>query len=284
MHHLGRGLVDTPSDFGSVGAKPSNPGLLDWLAREFVDQGWSLKQLHKTIMMSTAYRQVSQRDPEKDAIDPDNHFFWRKTIQRLEAEIIRDRILATSGQLNTKMFGPPTSIGENQLGAIVASGSSRSVYIQSRRSMPVSMLQQFDMPVMEVNCEKRSSSTISTQSLMLMNSDFILDQAEHFARRLHREVGDEPQHQVGRAWQLALNRPATEKEIERSVVFLTQQVANLEAQQQAAAVQKEEGKDDEKKAEAEKEEKKVKRLKPKLQALTNLCQSLMGSNEFLYVD
>lgn len=286
MHHLGRGLVETPSDFGTLGARPENPKLLDWLASEFVEQSWSLKHLHKLIMMSTVYRQASQRDPAKESIDPGNRFFWRKPIQRLEAEIIRDRILAVSGRLDTRMAGSPVPVAEDDVGQIVvATGSEgyrRSIYIQARRSMPVSMLQQFDMPVMEVNCEKRSTSMVSTQSLMLMNSNFILEQAEEVAMRVGREAGDEARQQVALAWQLALGRPASELELKRSLAFLERQVEHLKTIQPSAAAPKDPGKGDGK--EPEKKDHAVKRLEPPLQALTNLCQALLGSHEFMFVD
>jgi len=284
MHHLGRGLVETPADFGSMGIKPTNPQVLDWLASEFAHQGWSLKQLHRSIMTSTVYRQASRRDPVKDAIDPDNRFFWRKPIQRLEAEIIRDRILATSGQLNLKMLGPAVPVAEDDVGQIVvASGTEglrRSVYVQVRRTMPVSMLRQFDMPIMNVNCEKRASSTVSTQSLMLMNSDFILAQAESFARRLRPAAGDDdPRRHVLLAWQLAFSRPPTDRELDFALEFLARQVEHLKAAEPAL---NEDDKDDEKETKEEGQE--VKRLDPELQALTNLCQALMASNEFLHID
>ena len=287
MHHLGRGLVDTPSDFGSTGIKPSNPEVLDWLASEFVERGWSLKQLHKLIMTSTVYRQASRRDSEKAAIDPDNRFLSRKPIQRLEAEIIRDRILATSGQLNPKMFGPPVTVSEDDVGQIVvasgAEGLRRSVYVQTRRTMPVSMLRQFDMPVMAVNCDKRASSTVSTQSLMLMNSDFMLEHAESFARRLGPEAGGDPRRQVVLAWRLAFTRLPTEKEMDRSLAFLDRQVEYLKTSEPAQKEDKNEDKKEDEK-ETEKEDQEVKRLDPELQALTNLCQALMASSEFLYID
>ena len=283
MHHLGRGLVNTPSDFGSMGVEPTNPILLDWLASEFIEQRWGLKRMHKLIMTSTVYRQASRRDSEKNAIDPDNRFLWRKPIQRLEAEIIRDRILATSGKLNPKMFGPPVTVSEDEVGqTVVASGAEglrRSVYVQTRRTLPVSMLRQFDMPVMDVNCDKRASSTVSTQSLMLMNSDFILEHAESFARRLQPETGGDPRRQVVLAWQLAFTRSPTEKEMERSLAFLDRQVEYLKTSEPA---RKEDEKEDEK--ETKKEDQEVKRLDPELQALTNLCQALMASSEFLYID
>ena len=286
MHHLGRGLVDTPSDFGAMGLEPTHPEVLNWLASELVEQQWSWKRMHQSIMSSTVYRQVSRRDPEKDAIDPDNRFLWRKPIQRLEAEIVRDRILATSGQLNRKMFGSPVSVTEDDVGQIVvasgAEGRRRSVYVQVRRTMPVSMLRQFDMPIIKVNCEKRASSTVAPQSLTLMNSDFILEQAESFGRRLRPEAGEDRRRQVGLAWQLALARPPTEWELQRALAFLARQVEHLESLRPAVTAQSEDAKEAVKKE--SKDEQTVKHLAPELQALTNLCQTLMGSSEFLYND
>ena len=282
MHHLGRGLVETPSDFGSMGIEPTHPQVLDWLASELVEQQWSLKRIHKMIMTSTVYRQASRRDPEKNAIDPDNRFLWRKPIQRLEAEIIRDRILATSGQLNQKMFGSPVSIVKDSVGQIVVAGGTeglrRSVYVQVRRTMPVSMLRQFDMPVIKVNCEKRASSTVATQSLTLMNGDFILAQAASFGKRLRPEAGADLRSQIILAWQLAFTRPPTESELERSLRFLTSQVEHLKSLEPPTPASNEDGKEE------KEENQEVKQIEPELQALTNLCQTLMGSSEFLYID
>ena len=281
MHHFGRGLVETPSDFGAMGAKPTNPELLDRLASEFVADGWSLKRLHKRIMMSTAYRQGSRADADKEAIDPQNLLYWRKPIQRLEAETLRDRILATSGTLNPGLFGPPAPIKEDEVGQIVVADGAgkhrRSIYLQVRRSMPVSMLRQFDMPVMEINCEKRPYSTVSTQSLVMMNSGFLLDQAAHFAERLRQEVGDDPRRQIRRAWELAFARPATKAEIARARAFLDRQL-ELIAQQTAKG---NDGKDEDEK---QKKDKDTRLSQPNQQALTDLCQALLGSVEFLYVD
>ena len=288
LHHFGRGLVDTPADFGAMGAPPSNPQLLDWLASEFIEQGWSLKWLHRMILRSTVYRQSSARDAASHARDPANRFLWRKPIQRLEAEILRDRILAVSGSLNRDMFGPPVPIVEDDVGQIVVSpgndGFRRSIYIQVRRSTPVSMLQQFDMPIMEVNCDKRSTSTVSTQSLALMNSDFVLKQAEEFADRVVRDAGNDAQLQVNYAWQLAFSRSPTNLEAERSLVFLRQQMEFVRSRQLSSVTQADNAA---KESDAKKEgasEKQPKQLEPAVQALTNLCQALIGSHEFLFVD
>ncbi|MDA0807651.1 MAG: DUF1553 domain-containing protein [Planctomycetota bacterium] len=182
MHHFGEGLVSTPADFGKLGTKPSQPELLDWLADEFISNGWSLKSLHRTIMTSTAWRQSKE-------VSPDNSAF-PVPLQRLEAETLRDRMLAASGQLDRTLLGSPVKIKEDDTGQVVVDGTQtrRSLYIQVRRSRPVAMLQTFDAPVMETNCESRPSSTVATQSLMLLNGEFILDQSAKLADRAASEA------------------------------------------------------------------------------------------------
>lgn len=190
LGHFGRGIVDTPADFGILGHKPTHPELLDWLASEFVQQGWSLKKMHKLLMTSTVYRQSSRRDPAKDAIDAENTTYWRMPLRRLEAEAIRDRVLSVSGQLDLTLFGPPVPVVEDFVGQVVVEKEvpRRSIYIQVRRSKPLSMLAAFDAPVMETNCDRRVNSTAAPQSLMLMNSEFSLKQAELFAKKVRGEV------------------------------------------------------------------------------------------------
>lgn len=190
MHHFGRAIVGTPGEFGKLGSTPTHPELLDWLSAEFMEQGWDLKKLHRTIMLSTAYRQAGAHDPSKESIDAENHYYWRKPILRIEAETLRDRMLGVSGVLDRKLFGAPVAIKEDEFGQVVVSGEQlrRSLYIQARRSQPVGMLQTFDAPVMETNCERRSNSTVATQSLMLMNGGFILAQSAKLADRIAREA------------------------------------------------------------------------------------------------
>jgi hypothetical protein len=189
LHHFGRGLVDTPSDFGRLGTKPTHPELLDWLADEFMASGWSLKHLHRLILLSTAYRESSLRDPAKLALDADGRWYSRRPILRLDAEILRDRVLATTGDLDLTPFGPAVAVREDETGQVMvdAANRRRSIYIQQRRSQPVAMLQAFDEPVMETNCERRPSSTVATQSLMLMNCDLLLAQAAHLSEKIVRE-------------------------------------------------------------------------------------------------
>ncbi|MCA9026814.1 MAG: PSD1 domain-containing protein [Planctomycetaceae bacterium] len=184
LHHFGRGLVGTPSDFGRLGTPPSHPELLDWLADEFMASGWRVSHLHKLIMTSTAYQQSSVRSPQAAEIDPENQYYSRKPLQRLEAEVLRDRMLATTGHLDRTLFGKPVPIKEDDVGQVIVDESQhrRGIYIQQRRSRPVALMQAFDAPVMQVNCDMRQSSTVATQSLMLMNGEFVLSQAKQLAQ------------------------------------------------------------------------------------------------------
>ncbi|MDF1842071.1 MAG: DUF1549 domain-containing protein [Rubripirellula sp.] len=181
MHHFGTGIVNTPADFGKLGARPNNLPLLDWLADELMTQGWSLKTLHRTIMSSATYRQRVVNASQKD--------YAGRRLQRLEAEAIRDRMLATTGRLDPRLFGRPVNLKEDDTGQIVVESPQkrRSLYLQVRRSRPVAMMSSFDAPTMETNCEMRSSSTVATQSLMMLNGQFILDRAIEFADRVAEE-------------------------------------------------------------------------------------------------
>ncbi|MEX2287527.1 MAG: PSD1 and planctomycete cytochrome C domain-containing protein [Planctomycetaceae bacterium] len=285
MHHFGKGLVDTPADFGSLGQRPTHPELLDWLADEFVKQQWSLKRLHKLIMMSTAYRQSSFRDSAKEQIDPDNILYWRKPVIRLDAEALRDSILATSGAFNRKMFGPPVPVKEDTVGQIVVGIDNktpenrpgdniplngeefrRSVFVEVRRSRPLAMLRAFDAPVMETNCDRRPTSTASTQSLMLMNSEFIVEQADQFAQRLVREAGSDVRAQLSHGWRLAFSRSASETELTQSLQFVTAQGEHIKSGQNGSGDQQ------------------IPTSDAQQQALRDFCQTLLCANEFLYVD
>jgi Protein of unknown function (DUF1553)/Protein of unknown function (DUF1549)/Planctomycete cytochrome C len=185
LHHFGRAIVATPGDFGKLGSSPSHPQVLDWLGNQWVNSGWSLKQLHRLIMISSVYRQSSLRNPEGDSLDPDNRFYWHKPLMRMDAEVLRDSMLALSGDLNLQQFGVPIPIEEDDTGQVRISAAQprRSIYAKWRRTQPVAMLQSFDAPVMQVNCDARTASTVATQSLMLMNSDVVLDQSRKIAQR-----------------------------------------------------------------------------------------------------
>lgn len=190
MHHFGRGIVGTPSDFGALGQLPTHPKLLDWLATDFATSGWSLKNLHKQIMLSTVYRQASHGDPAEMAADAANLLYWKKPVIRIDAEVVQDRILATSGVLENKLYGRPAPIETDDTGQTIVSASEnrRSIYVKVKRTQQVALLKSFDAPAMVVNCERRPSSTVATQSLMLLNSKFILQQARQFAERMRSEA------------------------------------------------------------------------------------------------
>ena len=231
LHHFGRGLVETPGDFGALGTRPTHPELLDWLADELVRTGWSLKRLHRLIMTSTVYRQSSRRDPSQDAADTDNALLGRYPVRRLDAESLRDQILCKSGRLDPKLYGPPVPVVEDFVGLVNPQNDSprRSLYLQVRRSRPVSLLAAFDAPVMTVNCDRRIGTTTPSQSLMLMNSEFIVNQAAAIAGRLR--VGTPAPKladQIAAAWLLVYQRPISDQERDWALQFATEQRATLE--------------------------------------------------------
>lgn len=193
IHHFGRGIVGTPSDFGRLGERPTHPELLDWLADEFVRQGWSLKTMHRLIMHSTAYRQSSEQDSQRMAVDADGGLYSRMPLRRLDAEVVRDRMLAASGVLDERLFGSPVKVKADDAGRVTVDGKEdrRSLYLQVRRTQPLPVLTAFDAPVMEINCERRVSSTVATQALLLMNGDFSLHQAKTMAERVRDEAATE---------------------------------------------------------------------------------------------
>ncbi len=194
LHHFGRGLVDTPGDFGVLGNRPTHPELLDWLADELVRQGWSLKRMHRLIMTSAAYRQASRRDSSRGIADTEDAWYGRYPLRRLDAETLRDRMLFVSGRLDRTLFGRPVPVIEDTVGQVLPANDSprRSTYLEVRRTKPVSLLAAFDAPVMAVNCDRRMNSTSAPQSLMLMNSDFVLNHAQALAKRLRSEAPASP--------------------------------------------------------------------------------------------
>jgi mono/diheme cytochrome c family protein len=187
-HHFGRGLVATPANFGRSGARPSHPELLDWLAGEFVRQGWSRKAMHKLLICSTAYRQSSADDAAKAAIDPDNHLLWSWQPRRHEGEVLRDTVLAVAGRLNGQMQGPPVPVAPQPDGSVATSedesGRRRSIYLIVRRSQHLTMLDLFDTPMMEINCPQRSESIVPLQALALLHGPFTERYAAALAVRI----------------------------------------------------------------------------------------------------
>jgi mono/diheme cytochrome c family protein len=314
MHHFGRGIVASPADFGTLGERPTHPELLDWLASEFVAQGWSLKKLHRLVMTSAAYRQTSVGDdvrsltskssstasnsqrlltssPTGALVDPDNQLLWRYPLRRLDAEQLRDSVLAVSGKLSPKAGGAPVPIMHDESGQIVVGVNTddtagrpsgkfvslggeefrRTLYVQARRSKPLGFMETFDAPRMEPNCELRNASTVAPQSLMLMNGEFTLAQAKFFAERVAKEAGDSTdESKVARAWQLAFSRRPNPTELTDTLAFLAKQRAHFTTHApKPAPVAK--GKE-------------AAPTNPDDHALTSLCQALLTANRFLYVE
>jgi hypothetical protein len=231
MHHMGRGIVDTLGDFGQLGGRPTHPELLDWLADEFMRGGWTLKRMHRMIMLSRTYRQVADRTEELDATDPDNRLYARMSMRRLESEAIRDAMLVASDSMLHQLHGPPVPVKEDSVGQIVLgtemldgerkpNGTDesfdgmfrRSVYVQVRRSRPLASLETFDIASLTPNCVQRSVSNVAPQALLLMNSQFVIDHAERFADDLLRESQTTPER-LSQAWLRSFGQP-----IENSVL------------------------------------------------------------------
>jgi hypothetical protein len=227
QHHFGRGLVETPSDFGTHGQKPSHPELLDWLASEFIARGWSIKQMHKLMLMSAAYQQSSASGSSK--VDPENRLNGRMNRLRLEGEVIRDTLLAVSGKLNLEMYGPgvfppiPKELFKGAAGWTASSNTQeharRSIYIFARRNLRFPFLEVFDAPDNNLSCPIRERSTTAPQALTLLNADEVLSSAKLTAARLEQE-SDSAEERVKRAYRLVLGRTPSEREMTLSREFL----------------------------------------------------------------
>ena len=224
-YHFGRGIVATPNDFGFNGDRPSHRELLDWLAAEFIAQGWSVKELHKRIMLSSTYRQSSRFHAKAAELDPENQLLWRFAPRRLEGEAIRDAMLRVSGQLNPHLGGPSfrsfsVQMIDNPLYTLTdpvgPEQNRRTVYRMNVNSAKSPLLENLDCPDPSTKTPRRSVTTTPLQALSLMNNSFVLRQARHFAERLQREAGDDVSARVHRAYRLALGRPPGPAEVGRA--------------------------------------------------------------------
>lgn len=285
--HFGQGLVPTPGDFGINGERPSHPELLDWLADDFVKHSWQVKRLHRQLLLTRAYRQSAVQTPQRAKLDPDNKWLSRMNLRRLEAEAVRDSMLLVSGQLNLKQVGGPSIPVTEDLDGTVVLGkrkikdglfagldtagledaNRRSCYIQSKRALPLAMLEAFDLPTMTPNCELRRKSTASTQSLFLLNDPFVMAQSRAMAERLVREETD-PARRIDRAFRTLFAFEPTVAERESCLSFV-------------AAETERAGKNTDK---AWQELVKKQPQAAEIQALATLCQTLFCSNRFLYID
>jgi len=226
QNHFGTGLVDSPNDFGFNGGKPSHPELLDWLAGEFIRSGWSLKKLHKIILLSKAYRQASTFRADAAKLDADNRLLWRFSPARLQGEVVRDAMLFASGKLNPQIGGPSFQPFEahaqgayqnwKQKDVDTPDFDRRTIYRMNVNSAGNPMLESLDCPVPSVKTPKRPSTTTALQALSLMNNEFANRMAKAFAERVAREAGPEIGASIERAFRLALSRTPTAEELMRS--------------------------------------------------------------------
>jgi hypothetical protein len=234
-YHFGRGIVATPNDFGRMGERPTHPELLDYLANEFVSSGYSVKHIHRLILLSNAYRQSSALPEKTGALekDPDNKLFWRFNRRRLDAEEVRDTMLAVAGNMNSGGGGPSVMIpiekelvnalykpSQWQVTPDPAQHNRRSVYLIAKRNLRLPFLEVFDAPDTLVSCPRRESSTHSPQALELLNGSFSNREAKVLAARLVAESGRSYRKQIDLAYRLAAGRAPTQRELQLALDFL----------------------------------------------------------------
>jgi hypothetical protein len=254
--HFGLALVRTPNDFGAQGEPPTHPELLDFLASELLSQGWSIKRLHRLILLSSTYRMSSVTDEQTMNKDPENRCFARFPRRRLEGEEIRDAMLACSGRLNPKLFGEAvvTPLGRDELtGLFDAKGKwpvtpdtsehrRRSIYLLVRRTFTYPIFSTFDPPEVMTSCARRMQTIVPAQALTLLNSPLAREEAVAFARAVSEGSGDDSEQSTARAWIHAFGRPITPEEAVRAREFLRERT------------------------------------------LADLCLGLFNTNEFVFVD
>lgn len=283
-HLFGSGLVATPNNFGLAGQPASHPELLEWLAANYIENRWSTKRLIKSIMMSAVYRQVSEEVLKSSGeqtppytpnislssplhVDPSNRLLWRMPLRRLEAEAIRDCILAATGQLDTTVGGPPIDIEARNDGTVIIPEGSlstpttkwrRSIYLLMRRSYHVNLMCVFDQPVMATTCGHRDTSAVPLQSLTMLNDPFMVQQSEAFAKRVVNKAGSSMDQQISTAYQLALARTPNPDEEAWCRELLEQQTQIYQTENPGKG-------------------------KATIKALVDLCLALLNTSEFLYV-
>ncbi len=248
QHHFGHGIVATPSDFGFKGEPPTHPELLDWLASQLIDNGWSLKYIQKLILTSATYRQSAAQDVAKSSIDPRNALVWHYPRQRLEAEIIRDAMLSVSGQLDTAMFGPSTLDPDMK---------RRSIYFMIKRSKLMSMLTVFDAPDATVGIDQRPCTTIAPQALMVINNPNVRENAELLAARMQGGTAADLAAAIKLGFMLTVSREPNDSELKEALAFLDVQTKSYSASGNAMPAQT---------------------------ALVDFAQVLLGLNEFVYIE
>jgi uncharacterized protein DUF1549/uncharacterized protein DUF1553/cytochrome c len=246
--HMGRGIVATPSDFGARGEPPTHPELLDWLAQELISGGWRLKPIHKQIVMSAAYRQSSAMNDVDVRVDADNRTFWRHPTQRLEAEVIRDSLLAVSGLLDPTMFGP---------GTLDSTSRRRSIYFTVKRSKLIPMLTIFDAPDALAGVGQRPTTTVAPQALYLMNNPQVREYAKALAARIRPNSETTFEAAIHSGYLTTIGRERTPDEAADSLDFIRKQSDSYRQSSKPDAESR---------------------------ALADFCQALMCLNEFVYVE
>jgi hypothetical protein len=269
QHLFGRGIVETSDNFGLTGSPPTHPELLDWLAAQFIADGWRLKPLLKRLMMSNAYRQTSaEMQSDAQNIDPDNRLLWRQRLRRLESEAIRDAMLAASGRLDGSLGGPSVPVESRPDGSFVikaelprpADRFRRTLYLLMRRNYHPTLLTVFDQPVVSTNCTRRESSAVVLQSLTMLNDDFVVEESAALADRILACSGPSSAERIETAFRLVLNRRPATDELDWCLAALDRDRGVLESTSPDVRVR-----------EATK------------QGLARLCQTLFNSSEFLYL-
>jgi hypothetical protein len=269
--HFGRGLVATPDNFGELGERPSHPELLDWLAVEFVEQGWSLKQLHRLIMLSATYQMSSDDNEQAKRLDPQNRWHWRANMRRLEAEEIRDAMLAIGDQLDLTMGGSLLTV-ENRAFFFDHTSKDNTTYDTQRRSLYLPVVRNhladsftlFDYADAAVLNGDRPTSTVASQALFLLNSEFAASASQAFAQRVLAQLDLSDAQRIDKAFQLAYGRWATASDTERGIAFLNRCAGELRGGSTPVELR------DLNETE-------------RLECWRLLCQTLLMSNEFVYL-
>ena len=264
--HFGTGLVRTPDNFGRLGERPTHPQLLDWLATQFVESGWSIKAMHRLIMLSATYQMSSAGSSRAAEIDPENRWYARINKQRLDAEAIRDAILAVSGQLDGRMRGTQLQTPNRNyvtstanVNPVVYQSPRRSIYLPIVRSALYDVFQAFDFPDPSVPNGQRQITTVAPQALFMMNSQFVADQAEAFAQSLLSDVAADNMTRVETAYRLAYSRLPTPEEAATALAYLEDYAEALGARETT-------------------------KEKRQQRAWQSLCRAIISANEFVYLE
>ncbi|HJN08991.1 MAG TPA: DUF1553 domain-containing protein [Pirellulaceae bacterium] len=262
--HIGEGLVRSPDNLGRLGQTPTHPQLLDWLATRFIESSWSLKELHRLILLSATYQMSSQWNAHAAAIDPENRLLWRFSRRRLEAEAIRDAMLAISGRLDEQIGGSilPTEnrkyvTSTANVDPVAYQTNRRSLYLPVVRSALYEVFQAFDFADPSVMSGRRQSTTVAPQALFIMNSKFVTEQTRAMAEWLTADDGDDA-GRVRVTYQRTLGRPPTTSEISRATSYV-----QAYTMRQAADIEP---------------------LEARIRAWQSFCRVILATNEFIFLE